>query len=104
MLKTYVISLHEPTTLLKQLAGTGLQVELFKGVDGRKLSPDEISKHCTPLWSTFGPKSAIGCGLSHLAVWKAFLKTNNHLALIFEDDVVLTNDFSSGLVRALNYK
>jgi GR25 family glycosyltransferase involved in LPS biosynthesis len=67
---------------------------LFRGVDGTTLDPKTIRKHTTLLHSIFGPKSAIGCAISHLSVWKSFLKSKNSHdshdshAVIFEDDII----------------
>lgn len=43
----------------------------------------------------------VGCYLSHLAVWEAFLTTANPVALVLEDDVVFHADFLPALDAAL---
>jgi glycosyl transferase family 25 len=100
-MKAYVISLDTPTELLNRLMAENLDVELFKGINGKKMRQDQFSKYVTKTWKTFGPKSAIGCALSHLFVWKQFLATNQERAIVFEDDVVLTQNFQSELHKAL---
>jgi GR25 family glycosyltransferase involved in LPS biosynthesis len=61
---------------------------LFKGTNGKTIDDTKIKKHTTFLHSILGPKSAIGCAISHLSLWKAFLKSDKKYALIFEDDIV----------------
>ena len=50
----------------------------------------------------------ICCALSHIKVYKKFLKTNYEYALIFEDDAVFLNNFSDNLkkfiIRNFKYK
>lgn len=88
--KTFVISLRYPQTLLDKLEKDhNIQATLFRGIDGKLVSDKTIKKNFTNLYSTFGPKSSIGCALSHLNVWKTFLNTDANYAVIFEDDIIL---------------
>lgn len=92
----YVISLNNPIKLLNKLHKCHFKPILFKGINGQKLDHNTIKKYTTPLYSIFGPKSAIGCAISHLSIWKKFLKTNKQYAIIFEDDIVFnTTNFQS---------
>jgi GR25 family glycosyltransferase involved in LPS biosynthesis len=87
---TYVISLDYPSNLLRELSEKhGLNPILFPGIRGSSCSPELIQKHFSPMYQVFGPKSAIGCALSHLYIWKTFLKTDKKYAIIFEDDIIL---------------
>jgi GR25 family glycosyltransferase involved in LPS biosynthesis len=87
---TYVISLNYPQTLLKQLSEEhNLDPILFTGIRGTTCPEELIQKHFSPFYQKFGPKGAIGCALSHLYVWKTFLKTDKQYAIIFEDDIIL---------------
>jgi GR25 family glycosyltransferase involved in LPS biosynthesis len=86
---TYVISLKYPEKLLNTLSRHSLTPILFKGFLGKETSQNFITKHFTTLYSIFGPKSSIGCALSHLHVWKTFLNTNKKYAIVFEDDIIL---------------
>lgn len=92
----YVISLKNPITLLNQLRNCNLDPILFHGTNGKTLDLNTIKKYTTPLYSIFGPKSSIGCAISHISVWKDFLKSNKQYALIFEDDAIFnTKSFKS---------
>lgn len=86
---TYVISLKYPSKLLDTLHNNDLDPILFNGILGERASEKIISNHIHPLYSKIAPYSSIGCALSHLMVWKAFLKSENDYAIIFEDDVII---------------
>jgi GR25 family glycosyltransferase involved in LPS biosynthesis len=61
--------------------------------------PDEID---APLEEYLRPtKPAVGCFLSHLAVWQRFIQSDAPIALIVEDDVLPSPDFSPTLARRL---
>jgi GR25 family glycosyltransferase involved in LPS biosynthesis len=89
---TYVISLNHPKGLLDLLSYHNLNPTLFKGVNGKHLDQQTINTHCNTFYSNFGPKSSIGCALSHLNVWKQFLKTDSEYGIIFEDDIIFNNN------------
>lgn len=85
---TYVLSLHKPTKLLSKLRKCNLHPILFPATNGKLLDHNTIQHYTTPLYSMFGPKSAIGCAISHISIWKKFLKSNKQYAIIFEDDII----------------
>lgn len=89
---TYVISLNNPKELLNLLSYHKLKPTLFKGINGKDLDQETINTHCNTFYSNFGPKSSIGCALSHLNVWKQFLQTDSKYAIIFEDDIIFNNN------------
>ena len=91
MLKdAYIISLGYPKELIDILKNKhDLNVIPFKGINGQKCSEKLINKYLTDTWKFFGPKSAIGCGMSHLHVWKKFVKSRENYAIVFEDDIIL---------------
>lgn len=93
-MKAYVISLHNPQNLVCQLSDLGFDPELVPGVNGSELSHNDLKQQCTPVYSPLGPKSAVGCAMSHINVWKRIAddKQNEHAA-IFEDDVIFVDDF-----------
>jgi glycosyl transferase family 25 len=100
---TYVISLKYPNTVLNTLSKHSLNPILFNGIDGKTCSQNTIKKHCTSLYSNFGPKSSIGCALSHLNVWKAFLLTNKQYAIVFEDDIILNSLGTDNLLSTIKH-
>lgn len=99
MYKAYLISLNNPDEKIKYLKENGVYPILVKGVNGKALNEnDKEMKNVSNLYTKFGPKSAIGCALSHLNTWKNFLdNTTDEYAIIFEDDIILVDDFINKL-------
>ncbi|NBP16361.1 glycosyltransferase family 25 protein, partial [bacterium] len=94
---TYVISLDKKPPVLEHLRQNNLFPKLVQGVDGRKCDRRKLVKHFHPTYVDFGPRSAQGCAMSHVKVWREFIKSDSEFALIFEDDVVLEPEFTSQL-------
>ncbi len=102
-LDTYVISLNTPKDLLYKLNQCNLNPILFKGTNGKTLSHNTIKQYTTPIYSIFGPKSSIGCSISHISVWKTFLQSNKQYAIIFEDDIIFdSTNFKSKILFYLS--
>jgi len=98
-MKTYVISLNKPDKLINQLNDIGFDTELFNGVNGNTIDLDTIKKHFYPYWFNIAPFSTLGCAMSHLNVWKTFIKTKKQFCLILEDDVI----FYKKNIQNINY-
>lgn len=87
-----MISLKDKTDLVLRLKNDhNINVKLFRGINGRECRNDIIERNFTLFYRYFGPKSAIGCALSHISIWKTFLRSNKKYAIIFEDDIILDN-------------
>ena len=99
----YIISLKEPITKQKYLKSQNIETYWIKGIDGRNLNKMEISKHFTELYTDYGPRGSIGCAMSHLKTWKTFLETKDDYCIIFEDDVVVKNNFVNRLKDIKKY-
>lgn len=69
----------------------------ISGVYGKKLSQEIIDKNTTYFYSKFGPKSAIGCAMSHIKAWEKIIKNGDNTAFILEDDAIIDNNFLSKL-------
>ena len=100
-MKTYVISLAEPADLLRELQAEGVDPVLVAGVRGSAEPEESIRRAVTPFWASFGPKSAIGCGMSHMNAWKMFLASGDPHALFVEDDVVFEKGWKAEMERAI---
>ncbi len=100
-MKTYVISLSEPTALLRELQAEGVDPVLVAGVRGSTEPEASIRRAVTPFWASVGPKSAIGCGMSHMNAWKSFLASGDPHALFVEDDVVFEKGWKEEMDRAI---
>lgn len=87
-------------SISKQLSAQGLSFQRIPARDGRKLSPEELSRLEAPydahekfvfrkaLWPT-----EIACFLSHAACWEKLVKSDCEWGLIMEDDIVLSPRF-----------
>lgn len=98
-MKTYVISLQNPVDVLERVPH-GVWIE---GVRGSTASEDVIRAGVSKLYAAIGPKSAIGCALSHMNAWRAFLATDDAEALVVEDDVVFEDGWKARLDETLRY-
>jgi len=101
MYNTYVISLNNPTKLLNKLSNYNLNPILIEGVNGSKLTTNEINKNTTLLCSMFCPKSVVGIAMSHIKSWKEFIKSNEKITIIIEDDAVFVDNFREKLDVAI---
>lgn len=93
-MKSYIISLNKPTNLINQLFSYGFETILFNGINAKTVDLETIKSHFNLLWFNIAPSSALGCAMSHLNVWKTFVKTKNKYCLIVEDDVIFEPTFS----------
>jgi GR25 family glycosyltransferase involved in LPS biosynthesis len=97
MFKAYVISLKEPDKLITSLENKGVLARWVEAIDGKKINNKIIKKNTTLFYSIFGSKNSIAIAMSHMKAWKTFLKTNQQYTIIFEDDVIIENDFAEKL-------
>ena len=100
-MKAYMISLNDATEKIEYLKSFGIETILVKGANGKTMPDEDIAKRVSSRYKTFGPKSAIGCAISHMNTWKMFLETDDEYTIIFEDDVVLEDNFNEKLKLAL---
>jgi glycosyl transferase, family 25 len=111
MVSIFVISLRSAENrrahIEKQFKQLNLDFEWFDAIDGKKLNEEDINKYCdiqairnAPNWLSRG---AIGCALSHFFVYQEIIKRNLPFALIFEDDVLLQNDFKDVVLSTLSH-
>jgi len=102
MYKTYVISLNNPDKLLSEISNYGLSPILVEGVNGKKLSTEEIKDNTSSFGSLFTPLNVIGIAMAHIKVWKLFLESGAKYGIIFEDDVVFEDNFRKELDLGIN--
>ena len=101
MYKTYVISLNKPDNLLSEIRNYGLDPILVEGVNGKKLSSDEIKENTSTYGSIFAPLSVIGCAMAHIKVWKLFVESGAKYGIVFEDDVIFEDNFREELDKGI---
>lgn len=108
-MRAYVVSLaRRPERLaafLAHFAETGLQrcidAEPFVAYDGRQLDIDSLRPRISP-WNLSHLddarlRSIVGCGLSHLEVWR-LISRQSEPVIVFEDDARLAPGIDSSLV------
>lgn len=109
-MKVYAINLERAVErrkhIIRQLEKYNLDYELIEGVDGKKLTDEELSRLCDleavqsrPYKLTVG---ALGCALSHLKAYQKMLADNVYVALILEDDVILPREINKLLTLVKN--
>jgi len=105
---TYVISLPRATERWSRVASrldlAGISYARFDAVDGRDFQrvgtpPPDVHRAC---WQTCTP-GALGCALSHIALWKVCAAAGHESTLIVEDDVVLCDNFKDRLASVLDH-
>jgi GR25 family glycosyltransferase involved in LPS biosynthesis len=103
---TYIISLKKSENLIENLKSKGLNPILFNGIKGVYATEDQLRLNISTFWNKFGPKSAIGCGLSHKLLWKklSVAETKKDYSVIFEDDIIYDKniDIKKKIEEALN--
>ncbi|MCY4419555.1 MAG: glycosyltransferase family 25 protein [Cytophagales bacterium] len=84
-------NVHRRVHMDEQLRLAGItNYSHVEGVDGQKLGKADLSLHCSP-----GAKLSLGelgCYLSHRQIWEQMDRDEVEMALILEDDVILSTD------------
>ena len=88
-----------------RLAALGLPVTRFAAIDGHaeheRISAALDAQGFRAKMGRDALPTEVGCYLSHLGVWEAFLESGKPVALVLEDDVVFHDDFLPALDAAL---
>lgn len=102
-MRVYVINLKRSTERRKnieaQLKRLGVQYEIIEAVDGRNMSEEEFN-HIVSLPEEF-TKSQAGCQLSHNKVYTRMQENRDDIALVLEDDVLITDNKFKELLNRL---
>jgi glycosyl transferase family 25 len=102
-LKIFVLTLQDSEDrqrhIISQFAKTNLTFEFVYGIDGKKLSPAELSnsyddKKCKRYSKRSLTPGEIGCALGHHLIYWKIVSTGINRAVILEDDSLLKNDFN----------
>lgn len=96
--KIYIINLYKDierlNTAYKQLSKYNItNYERFPGVNASILNDNDINDNTTIIGKLFASRGMIGCGLSHINIWKKIVENNINRTLILEDDFILKDDF-----------
>ena len=106
--QVYIVNLKQSTERRKSIL-----IELKKqkinnfkfidAVDGKKISKNDLAKYVfdnEKKYNSWGQKltlSQIGCALSHIKIYKDFIKSKKSYALILEDDAIFLKNFTIDL-------
>lgn len=97
-MKTYVVNMTKDTEkraqIESQLANhTELEYQIWKAVEGRKLTVQEQKEMIHPeFYERYGRTATLpvaGCSLSHLSIYRDILESQENVVLILEDDAVI---------------
>ncbi len=108
--KIYIINLKRDTKRLRSITNELKKqkitnFEIIEGIDGKKIKKDELNRSISKNNKFINPLNTnmnapeICCSLSHIKVYKNFVKSNFNYALILEDDAVFVNKFTRSLQR-----
>lgn len=94
----FVISLpfrtDRQTKIEKQFKNLNLPYTLRDAIHGQQIEMSQLSvQQFSPTAKKYLSKGSIGCALSHISLWQEIQEQNIEYAFIFEDDVVLHEDF-----------
>ena len=98
MVLAYVINMDKDLDRLKHmhenLSKLGIEFIRIAAVNGNALPSEQLEKYSLTVrgkkWSSRG---ALGCFLSHRAVWQEIVERNEDWGLILEDDIYLSRNF-----------
>lgn len=100
-MKTYVVNMEKDTQKRTRIEAQlvnhpELEYQIWKAVEGRKLSEQEQKEMVRPeFYSRYGRNAtlpAIGCALSHIGIYRDMISTHTRYALVLEDDAILSSD------------
>ena len=77
--------------------------ERFPGIDGSKLTEKERKNVTSDIGNLIASPSMIGCGISHINLWKKIIREGIDKALILEDDFILKDNFIYKFDKALKH-
>ena len=106
--QVYIINLKQSTerrkSILIQLEKQNINnFKFIDAVDGKKISKNDLASFVfenEKKYNSWGQKltlSQIGCALSHIKIYKDFIKSKKSYALILEDDAVFLENFTIDL-------
>ncbi len=100
-MKAYVVNMekdtHKRELITRQLKlHSELDWQIWKAVEGRKLSEEEQKQSISPefftRYKTNATLPAVGCSLSHYHIYIDMMDNNQPYALVLEDDAILSDN------------
>jgi glycosyl transferase family 25 len=96
--KIFIINLDKDIERLnnsyKQLKKYNINnYDRYPAIYGNDINIYELSTYSTFIGKLIASKGMIGCGISHINIWKRIVKEKINKSLILEDDFILVDDF-----------
>jgi GR25 family glycosyltransferase involved in LPS biosynthesis len=77
--------------------------ERFPAINGSKLTEKEKKNLTTDVGNIIASSSMIGCGTSHINIWKKIIKEGINKSIILEDDFIFKDNFLNKFNYYYNY-
>jgi len=87
--------------ITKECNKVNIKFEKFSGIKVTDLSQNILDKYIPKEIQKYGTDAMLGCGLSHLFIWKDAVNKNYKNILVLEDDVYFTDDFNEYLQNVM---
>lgn len=84
---------------MEQMDQAGLKVNRLPAVDGRAVSKEILYNETTAIARLLQPRGVLGCYMSHRKFWQLVVDRKYESAIVFEDDIVLVDDFKKKLLE-----
>jgi glycosyl transferase family 25 len=96
--KIFIINLDKDVermnNSINQLEKYGISnYERYSAIYGSKLSNNEVNNITTNIGKLLASRGMIGCGISHINIWKKIVKDGIKQTLILEDDFIFKDNF-----------
>ena len=76
--------------------------ERYPAIYGANLYNYELNSNTTNIGKIIASNSMIGCGISHINIWKNIIKEKISKCLILEDDFIFVDDFLNKFNNIIN--
>ena len=105
--KIFIINLDKDVERLnnsyKQLKNYNINnYERYPAVYGAETNIYKLNTYTTKIGKLIASKSMIGCGISHINIWKIIIKKGINKCLILEDDFILVDNFLNKFNNIIN--
>ena len=95
-------------TIKKQALKQKINLSRFPAINGKNLNKEQlvnnkiITKNSNLYRNFNNKKGENGCALSHITIWKEFIKSNDEYLLVLEDDIIFTDNFKQKMKYYVN--
>ena len=106
--KIFIINLDKDVEryqeCLKQMHKYNIKnYERFPAINGSKLTEKDKKNLTTDIGNIIASRPMIGCGTSHINIWKKIIKEGINKTLVLEDDFIFKDNFQNKLNHYYKY-